>query len=65
MSRVCMPNCKDIRTDKGYTECCSAALCNGARGGGGALAAKMPGNHWLPERLAASLTVVVVVVLII
>jgi len=30
ISRNCVPKCKDIRTAKGYTDCCSSHLCNGA-----------------------------------
>lgn len=26
--RNCVPNCKDLRDDKGFTTCCSSRLCN-------------------------------------
>ena len=31
ISRVCLPNCRDVMDEKGYTQCCSGHLCNAGK----------------------------------
>jgi len=57
LSRNCMPNCKEFRSERGSIECCTTELCNGA------VAAATFNSYWTLDMLFITLLVLLTLLL--